>query len=62
MISESNLNGLATYIPSSSSFNPSIPQSYSSASILSSLQAESDDGAYGELFEMDRSWETWLQF
>jgi hypothetical protein len=45
-----------TNIPSASGFDQSVPQDLS----LDNLAF--GDTAYGEFFEMDQSWETWLQF
>lgn len=56
-----NSDGLSTQVLSSSSFNPSAPRDYASASILSGVQAEPEDGAGGEFFDMDSSWDTWFQ-
>jgi hypothetical protein len=47
---------LWTNIPSASGFDPSVPQD------CSSINTDFDDGAIGGFFEMDQSWETWLQF
>jgi hypothetical protein len=43
-------------IPSASGFQQSVPQDLSIDNMVF------DDGALGDFFEMDQSWETWLQF
>jgi hypothetical protein len=45
-----------TDIPSTSGFDPSEPQDFA----LDNMGI--DDAAFGEFFEMDQSWETWLRF